>query len=87
MKATLGQSEIAFLSRTEGMDKISTSDFYSQGLTKFDCMSKIRSLDPNVTESDYLQNCRSYVRPWNDDEVAYISMVVEEAHHLSLIHI
>lgn len=80
MKAVLGQSKIAFLSRIDGMEKISTSDSYSRGLTKFDRMAKTRSLDPNVTESDYLQNCRSYVRGWTDDQVNYISMVVEEAH-------
>lgn len=79
MTLKFASSNVAFLSRADGMEKIGTSDIYSRGLTKFDLMAKIRTLNEDLCETDYLENCCLYVRPWKADEIEYISQVVEEA--------
>jgi hypothetical protein len=78
MSVTLASSNVEFLSRHDGMQRISTSDEYSHHLTKFDRMAKIRTLDPSVDEGDYLQNCRQFVREWTEDEIAYLSGAIRE---------
>lgn len=78
MTTELWSSKVLFANRDEGMRVIATSDEYSSNMTPFDRQAKIRTLNP-ATESDYLENCKSYVRSWTCDEIAYLRSMLRYA--------
>ena len=79
MSVTFYSARIEFLSRQDGMQKIRTSDTYTQNLTQCDRMAKVRTIDPAVSESDYLENCQLYVRAWKNDEIEYLTTAIQVA--------
>ena len=44
---------------------LSTSDCYTKSFGKFDLQSKLQSDNENLTEQDYLNNTKKYVREWD----------------------
>lgn len=77
MTFSLLSSEVDFVSVEQAAEQISTSDEYTQNLTPFDLHAKIQTLE-DVSEADYLSNCTSFVRPWANDEVAYLGAIIGE---------
>jgi hypothetical protein len=79
IQTQLLSASVEFASVDAGKSKISTPDIYTRNLTRFDLQSKIRTLR-NVNQLDYLSNAQAYVRPWENDEVVYVSGALERAH-------
>lgn len=71
-------SSVRFLTRGEGQDQISTSDAYTQNLSKFDLQAKIRTVG-QADERLYFENARRHVRAWTKDEVVYLGQMIAAA--------
>ncbi len=78
MATDLWSSRVLFANRDEGVTLIGTQDEYSSNMTPFDRQAKVRTLNP-ATESDYLDNCKQYVRSWTCDEIAYLRSILRFA--------
>lgn len=74
---TLMGSKIHFATREEGRAKISTPDVYSDRLSPYELKAKIRTMS-DVTSTDYLQNCRKFVRSWTGEEVSYLGSMIRQ---------
>ena len=68
-------SKIRFAALDEGQDQIATSDIYTQHLSDYELLAKIRTRG-KATEQEYLSNCQLFVRSWTPDEVAYLNEII-----------
>lgn len=77
IKLKLLGAEVLFATREEGRDRVSSSDIYTRSLSPFDLQAKVQRIGC-LSEADYLENCRAFVRAWSKDEVVYLREIVRQ---------
>lgn len=72
----LSGTKIKFATQEEAQKLLSTSDEYTQNLTRFDIQSKTQNTGAS-SESDYLQHAADQARDWVDVEIAQMTFFIE----------